>query len=520
MKRTTLKKLKVNPSFRVNRKSIRGPLVDLIDLDKYDRFIERKIIIGMIVNDEFCLWATENFNSKYFGSRMATRLSSWVYEYFNEYKKAPRKDIEGIYFQKLKEGLPEVIAEEIEQDILPGLSEEYVEKGLNLQYLKDRSQIYLKRQIFTRKLKDAEGLIENNQFEEAIDLLTKELPSQNNLSSYIKTIDEMEKEGVKRPRMLLSPWLREGETTLLYSEAGVGKSLLAILIAYVLGLENYTEKQADIGSWQVKCPVGTLYIDGELGKAEILDRTSKYKWIGKQRYPIEFICVPEYQIESGKDITLSKRKTQREIIAWLKKNPNYKLLIIDSISTVFCLENENDNSEWSKKINPFIKDLRAMGVAHIIQHHSGKDSKKGLRGASAMTAMAHNIIRLTNHPSKQPGYAWFKVDNKEKQRAAGALFDAFYIKFNPMKDRTEWEVSKDDSRKKDTFFKLLKEFVNGNLGNKELASKYGLKSGENVAYYKKKARDKGYLRKDNSPTKKGIEVVKSMEEEEDSSKLE
>ena len=46
-----------------------------------------------------------------------------------------------------------------------------------------------------------------------------------------------------------------------------------------------------------------------------------------------------------------------------------------------------------------------------------------------MTAMAHNIIRLTNHPSKQTGFAWFKVDNKEKQRAAVSLTDnSFYIK--------------------------------------------------------------------------------------------
>jgi len=102
------------------------------------------------------------------------------------------------------------------------------------------------------------------------------------------------------------------------------------------------------------------------------------------------------------------------------------------------LEQENDNSEWNNKINPFLRDLRALDVACLLLHHSGKDNKRGLRGASSMGAMAHNIFRLTSHEKKDPdgGEAWF-VLSKDKQRAAGKGFKTLALKYTQDVDQTE-----------------------------------------------------------------------------------
>ena len=40
----------------------------LVELNKLDAKIERDIVIGVIVNDNFCEWAYENFNINYFQS--------------------------------------------------------------------------------------------------------------------------------------------------------------------------------------------------------------------------------------------------------------------------------------------------------------------------------------------------------------------------------------------------------------------------------------------------------------------
>ena len=212
----------------------------------------------------------------------------------------------------------------------------------------------------------------------------------------------------------------------------------------MLGLEDYDNKDCEIGEWQIKNPTGTLYVDGELGVQEMEERIGKYEWLGKQqgRYVMKILSIPEYQVETEEAFYLSVRETQLKIIHWLKIHPNYKLLVLDSVSTLFGLEEENSNSEWDRKINPFLRDLRALNVACILLHHAGKDNKRGLRGASSMGAMAHNIFKLAVPSNKDEGKgeAMFTI-MKDKQRAAGYSFKTFSLKFTQTEDEkeTRWE---------------------------------------------------------------------------------
>jgi RecA-family ATPase len=128
-------------------------------------------------------------------------------------------------------------------------------------------------------------------------------------------------------------------------------------------------------------------------------------------------------------------------------HPNYRFLVLDSISTLFCLEDENSNSEWNKKVNPFLRDIKALDIACIILHHSGKDGKKGFRGASTIGAMVANVFRLTNHQNimVDDGEAW-PIIEKDKQRKGGYSFKAFGLHFFQTDDETHWEVTKTTSR--------------------------------------------------------------------------
>jgi hypothetical protein len=225
--------------------------------------------------------------------------------------------------------------------------------------------------------------------------------------------------------------------------------LLTLAIAYVLGLKDYDREECEIGEWQVKNPTGCLYIDGELGEQEMEERVKKFEWLGPQnpKYRMRVLSIPEYQMATEDPFYLSVRTNQLKIIQWLKDHPNYKLLVLDSASTLFGLEDENNNSEWSNKVNPFLRDLRAAGVACLLLHHSGKDIKRGLRGASAIGAMANYIFKLADHPDKDidSGKAWFNL-KKDKQRAGGYSFKAFGLRFDQNEDETEthWEVTRMD----------------------------------------------------------------------------
>lgn len=100
--------------------------------------IERKIIIGFITCTEFCKEVFPLYKPEYIESNTAREIARWCKEYYDKYSKAPQADIETIYYAKLEEGLTGEIAEEFEEDILPSLSKEYVDEGLD-DYLFDET---------------------------------------------------------------------------------------------------------------------------------------------------------------------------------------------------------------------------------------------------------------------------------------------------------------------------------------------------------------------------------------------
>lgn len=412
--------------------------------------IERKIIIGLITSTEYCQHLKDYWNPQLLESDTAKRLATWVWEYFNQYGKAPGREIETIYFSKLKDGkLPKDIAEEIEQDILPDLSTESASESFNLDYLLEETSAHFSERHITLCTTTVETLIRNGKTEEAEKVLAEFRPLTSitgKLDEFILTAQEIRKTERIKPKTLMKPWLREGQLTIIYGNYGSGKSLLTMNIAYVLGLHDWNNDESEIAEWQVKQPTGCLYIDGELGELEMEERVKSFEWLGKQsrKHSLRILSIPEYQLKTEEDMRLSVRANQKKIVRWLSEHPTYKLVVLDSVSTLFGLEEENDNSEWNNKVNPLLRDLRAMGVACILLHHSGKDGRRGLRGASAMGAMAHNIFSIKNHEGKSTdaGEAWF-ILSRDKQRQAGKSFRDFGLHYFRENDDTEthWSIT-------------------------------------------------------------------------------
>jgi len=415
--------------------------------------IERKIIIQLIVSTEFHQRLARLWDTSLFESATAKLIASWCSDYFQKYGKAPGKAMEALFYQKVKKGLlAKDLAEEIETEILPSLSQEYEveEESETIDFIVDEAMSYFNERRLLQHSDQIKNLVSKNKIKEAEKKIIDYIPLENinnSLNAHIKTIKQIRQEDKPKPIVIMSSWLKQGQTTIIYAGPGVGKSLLAILVSYLVGLHEYDDKEQEIGKWQVKHPTGCLYIDGEIGEIEMEERIAQFEWLGKQsnRHRIKVLSIPEYQFATEDSFTLATRENQLKIIQWLKENNDYKLIVLDSVSTLFGLVEENDNSEWSNKVNPFLRDLRALKVACILLHHSGKEGKRGLRGASAMGAMAHNIFKLSDHPDKDRdlGEAWFII-TKDKQRGAGFGFKSFALHFsqNSSKTETHWEITK------------------------------------------------------------------------------
>lgn len=140
--------------------------------------IERKITIGCIISTDYLIQISNIWDPKLLEAPEAKRITTWCWEYFNKYNKAPGKDIEGIFYSKLKGGkLPKDLAEEIEQDILPSLSEEYKKESFNLEYLLEETQKYFKERKLAALASDVTALLETGELLEAEKIASEYKPT-------------------------------------------------------------------------------------------------------------------------------------------------------------------------------------------------------------------------------------------------------------------------------------------------------------------------------------------------------
>ena len=120
-----------------------------------DQFIERRIILGLIVSDAFLQEIVKIWNPKYLTSSAARLLAQWCLEFYAKYNRAPQQEIEGIYVQKLKEQQIRKEQGEDLEDILDGLNSEYEGHKFNTQYLLDSTKAYFQERrliLFTEEI--------------------------------------------------------------------------------------------------------------------------------------------------------------------------------------------------------------------------------------------------------------------------------------------------------------------------------------------------------------------------------
>jgi|AntDeeMinimDraft_5_1070356.scaffolds.fasta_scaffold02255_6 hypothetical protein len=157
-----------------------------------ETFIERHILIGLIVSEEYLEEVYEIWNPRLIKSPVARKVSSWCLEYYKTYQEAPGEEIESIYFEKLRKGdIHRDLAEELEEDILPGLSEEYERSDtFNVAYLLDRTQKYFSERNLSLHQDRISGLMQDGEIEEAEDLANQYAPLEKNMDADLDLSEE------------------------------------------------------------------------------------------------------------------------------------------------------------------------------------------------------------------------------------------------------------------------------------------------------------------------------------------
>ena len=213
----------------------------------WDGSIERRIVIGLIVSTEYIRKVSKVWNPDYILSEAALRISEWCFEYFQKYNEAPGYEIEAIVDSKAKEVDKDTL-EEIDQDILPSLEDEYTREGkFNVVYLIDQTVSYFRYRNIKLHTEDLEALAADGNAAAAQDLALafKSLPvderdgvllgSEESLLRLERAFSQEIRRVIEYPGSLGRMWndqlIREGFISLMASEKR-GKSWMLLDMAF------------------------------------------------------------------------------------------------------------------------------------------------------------------------------------------------------------------------------------------------------------------------------------------------
>lgn len=128
--------------------------------------IEKKIATAGIVSTEFCRDVTKIYKPEYIQVDYIRQVLGWVFEYFDEYKKAPERQIQDMFIVE-KDEMKQEQAELIET-FLSRISKEHEEKEtFNHQYAYDQAERYFRKRSLQLLFERGLGLLIKNKVDEA-----------------------------------------------------------------------------------------------------------------------------------------------------------------------------------------------------------------------------------------------------------------------------------------------------------------------------------------------------------------
>jgi hypothetical protein len=203
--------------------------------------------------------------------------------------------------------------------------------------------------------------------------------------------------------MLLTPWLESQSLTMVFAWRGIGKTHLALNVAYALA------SGGEFIGWKAAEPVPVLYIDGEMPGAALRDRVARIVASTDTEAPDGFLrfITPDLQ-EDGIMPNLANYAGQEAIDLALG---NARVIIVDNLSCLVRGGKENESESW-QPVAEWALRMRATGRSVVFIHHAGKGGQQ--RGTSKREDLLDTVISL-----KRP------ADYTEEQ---GARFEVHFEK--------------------------------------------------------------------------------------------
>lgn len=293
------------------------------------------------------------------------------------------------------------------------------------------------------------------------------------------TLDEFLQLQLPKREMLLDPILPSQGLCMLYAKRGVGKTHVALGIAYAVATGGKFLK------WQAPHPKEVLYIDGEMPAIAMQERLMRISAADNLKPPDpSFLRIITPDLQEGPMPNLST-KDGRDSIEELIQGAN--LVVIDNVSTLFRSGVENEAESW-QPIQDWGLKLRRQGKSILFVHHASKAGNQ--RGTSKREDVLDTVIALKHLPDYSPHQgALFGVNLEKTRHFAGEDATSFQVQLKEQEDGLWiWEVNVlHDER-----IIEVAEAINEGLTIKQVEEKTGLTKSQ-VETSKKKAKSLGLI---------------------------
>jgi AAA domain len=278
--------------------------------------------------------------------------------------------------------------------------------------------------------------------------------------------------------LILDPWLPTQGLAMIYSARGVGKTHLALGIAYAVAAGS------SLLGWTTPEPRRVIYLDGEMPASTMQTRMAAIIAGSNDRPPADdYLQFLSADLTEGGLPDLSAGQGQAEIDAAIGQA---ELIIVDNISTLVRTGRENEAEGWLP-VQEWALSHRRAGRSVLFIHHAGKGGLQ--RGTSRREDVLDTVIALrrpSDYATDQG--ARFEILIEKSRGFCGddaRSIEARYEERDRAAIWTRTEIA-------DAEVTRVADALNGGLSIREAADELGIHKSK-VERLKKKASEQGLL---------------------------
>jgi putative DNA primase/helicase len=183
---------------------------------------------------------------------------------------------------------------------------------------------------------------------------------------------------------ILEPILAQKSLAMLYGPRGLGKTFMALGIAWAAAAGESFLK------WRASRPHRVLYIDGEMAAVDMKERL---RLLGSAPPMLDFL-IADLEPDALPDLA----HTDSQVKLWKSWGKTPDLVVLDNLSSLVGFR-RNDPDSWTN-VQRWLMAMRRAGIAVLVVHHANKSGDQ--RGTSRREDVLDVVMAMRRPGDYEP----------------------------------------------------------------------------------------------------------------------